>query len=77
VERITYLGAKLDVGCNDGNFCNRDDENYADNAKETKDVVIATLVLPHALENEKEFDEDYREGNQACEEGGMGTLCVP
>lgn len=67
----TYLRAKLDVDADDGSLHHGQDENGGDNGEETKDVVVAALVLPQAAEEKEELDEDDGKGNQACDERGL------
>ena len=60
---IVVFAAKLDVDGHDCDFGDGDDEDYGDNGEEAEHVVVAGFVLPKALEDEKELDEDYRKGD--------------
>ena len=67
----------MDICRNNGNFDHSHDENQADHAQETKDIVVATLVLPQAPEDEQQLDEDDRERHQTRQEYCINTSEVP
>ena len=64
---VVVFVAKLDVGRNYCDFTDRDDQYGAHNAQKAEDVVVAALVLPHALEDEHQLDEQYGERDQASQ----------
>ena len=63
MENGAYLRAKLNVCRDDGDLADGDHQDGADNAQEPKYIVVPTLVLPQALENEHQFDEEHRKGH--------------
>ena len=75
--KTTHLGAELDVGRDDGDLADGDYQDDADDAQEAEDVVVATLVLPEALEDEHELDEQDRKGDQAGEQCPVSAAGVP
>jgi len=74
---VVVLGAKLNIGRNDGDLANGDDKNDADNAKKSKNIVITTLVLPQTLEDEEELDEQDGERNQPSNQNPLVILRIP
>ena len=67
----------MDICSDDGHLHYGDDENEADDAQEPENVVVPALVLPQALEDEEEFDEKYRKGNETRKENGVDALGIP
>jgi len=59
-----YLRAKLNVRGNDRDLADGDNQDCADDAQESEHIVVATLVLPKALENEHELNEEHGKWNQ-------------
>ena len=60
-----YLRAKLNVRGNDRDLADGDNQDCADHAQESKHIIVTTLVLPKALENEHELNEKHGKWNQA------------
>ena len=60
-----YLRAKLNVCGNDRDLTDGDNQDCADHAQESEHIVVTTLVLPKALENEHELNEEHGKWNQA------------
>ena len=60
-----YLRAKLNVRGNDRDLADGNNQDCTDHAQESEHIVVTTLVLPKALENEHELNEEHRKGNQA------------
>ncbi len=73
----TYLGAKLDVGCNDGDFYYGDDAHQTDYAQEPKHVVVSAFILPHAPEHKEQLDKDYRKGHETRKQYTIKAFGVP
>lgn len=76
-EGKPYLGAKLAVGCNNGDFDNGDHQHYRDRAEKAENVVIASLVLPQILEDKEEFNEQDSKRNQASQQGACVAPQIP
>lgn len=55
---VIILGAKLNVRKDYRNLNHGNKAHKADDAQESKDIVVAALVLPETLEDKEEFDED-------------------
>ena len=53
-----HLGAELHIRGNNGYFHNGDNQHHTHDGEKAKDVVVVTLVLPQAAEDEKKLDED-------------------
>lgn len=73
----TYLGAKLAIRSDNGNLANGNQQNQRYRAQEPEDIVVAALILPQVLEQEKEFDEQHCEGNQPRQQGSVNAAQVP
>ena len=69
--------AELNIGRNDGHFGNGDYKDDADNTEESEHIIISTLILPQALEDEQQFDEQDGEGNQSRNQDTMIVLEIP
>lgn len=73
----TYLRTKLDICGYNGHFDDSDNTHKANYAQETKNVVIAALVLPQTPENEKKLDEDDRKWDETCKKDAINSFAVP
>lgn len=74
---IVVLLAEHYVCGDDGDFDDCDDTHETDDAEETKNIVIATFVLPQTSEDKKKFDKYYRERDEACNQDAVNTSGIP
>ena len=74
---MIILRAQLHVRRDNRDLHDGDDAEESDDAQEAEDVVISAFVLPDALEDEEEFDEDDGEGDEARDEDAVQVFGVP
>lgn len=74
---LVVLRAKLHVRRHDRHLDDRDNQDDAHDAEEPENIVITALILPQALENEKQLDEDDRKRDDAGEQNRLEALRVP
>ena len=74
---VVVFGAKLDIGCNNGDLYDSDNIDNADDGQETEDIVVTTLVLPQAAENEEQFDEYDSERDQTSQKDAVTPPSIP
>jgi hypothetical protein len=72
-----YLRAKLNVRGNDRDLADGNNQDCADYAQESEHIVVTTLVLPKALENEHELNEEHGKWNQAGKQCSICAMRVP
>ena len=73
----TYLVAEHDIDGDDGHLRHGDHAQEEDDDQIAGLVVVARLVLPGALEDEEQLDEDYNEGYESGQKLKMYAACPP
>ena len=74
---MARLATKLYIRCHNSGFNNRYHQDDCRNPHKPKDIVVHGLILPQALEDEHQLDEDDRKGNKADKKNTLRGLTMP